>query len=217
MYKNEFLFFNGKNKMRFKLESFPKEIIEKITNELSLTALINLRHSQLSSNIEKIYKTNDFWFHRFFNEFSFLIPQFPDLKYRAKCRYFSIHFKISDHSKDLVEAFLQVLGKFSENLKDDYREKLYWHIYNRNAKLLEHLVKNQKYIDDEDNFTEEFFEFSYLDGFDNIFPMEMRDDQFWFDFQIENIEDFALSFTKYLRIIPYDEYDSDSEGCFCEV
>ena len=203
--------------MRFKLESFPKEIIEKIANELSLTDLINLHHSQLSSNIEKIYKTNDFWFHRFFNEFSFLIPQFPDVKYRAKCRYFYIHFKISDHSKDLVEAFLQVLGKFSENLKDDYKEKLYWHIYNRDAELLEHLVKNQKYINDEDDFFTEVFEFSYLDNFDDIFPIEIRDHKFWMDFETENIDNFAMSFAKYLRIIPHDEDDSDSEGCFCEV
>lgn len=191
--------------MRFKLESFPKDIIEKITNELSLIDIINLNRSHLSSNIFKIFKTNDFWFHRFFNEFEFAVNQFSDLNYRAQSRYFYIHFKISEHATQLVEDFLDVLGDFGENLKKDYKAKLYHHIYNRDIELLKHIVNNQRYIDDEDDFINEFFDFSYLNNFKGIFPIKIKKGDFWMDFLIENVEPFALSFAKYLRILDDDE------------
>jgi hypothetical protein len=196
--------------MRFKLESFPKDIIEKITSELSLTDIINLNRSHLSSNISKIFKTNDFWFHRFFNEFEFAVCQFSDLNYRAKSRYLYIHFKISNHAIQLVEDFLEVLGDFRENLKKGYKAKLYTHIYHRDIELLKHIVNNSRYIDDEDDFVTEFFEFNYLENFDDIFPIKMKKYNFWTDFLFESVEPFALSLAKYLRVVEYDE-----DECTC--
>lgn len=196
--------------MRFKLESFPKDIIEKITSELSLTDIINLNKSHLCSNISKIYKTNDFWFHRFFNEFEFAVCRFSDLNYRAKSRYLYIHFKISNHATQLVEDFLDVLGDFRENLKKGYKKKLYSHIYNRDIELLKHIVDNSRYIDDEDDFVNEFFEFNYLENFDDIFPIKMKKYNFWTDFLFENVEPFALSLAKYLRVVEYDD-----DECTC--
>ena len=202
--------------MKFKLETFPKDIIEKITNELSLIDVINLYKSDLSSNIMKICKRNDFWFHRFHKEFAFMIPQFADLSHTAKHRYLQVYFKISSHAKELVHTLLEVYGNFSKYLKKGYARDLYEHIHKRDISLLIHLIHNQNYIDDLEDLIDHLLDFDYLDNFNDIFPIKLEDDDFWNDFTNDYIIDFGISMSKYMNIISYDDDDS-TEECVCDV
>ena len=71
-----------------RIETIPKDVVEKITNELSPTDFVNF-----CSNNYSICNFNEVYFRRMQKDFPFVIEYYPDINKNAKYIYILKYFQ----------------------------------------------------------------------------------------------------------------------------
>jgi hypothetical protein len=133
------------------METLPKDLVNKLTEELSPQDLISFCKSQLHPNVKRVCNSNDFWKQRFFKDFSFLIRYFPNLEINAKQIYIQLFSKISKKAEEIVEIVLDAFEDFKRFLTKEYKDILYNHFYNSILNSIKELIDRS-----EDNKVDEF-------------------------------------------------------------
>lgn len=123
------------------METLPKDVVEKVVNELSPSELINFCISSASKNI---CKDNAFWSRRFKKDYSFLVPYFSDLSTNAKKRYLETFLSISQEAEKAMKKIIDWYGEeFVKNfLNYHYQDHVYTFFYNYILDGLKHIVNN---------------------------------------------------------------------------
>jgi hypothetical protein len=126
------------------METLPKDLVNKLTEELSAQDMISFCQSHLHPNVKKLCNSNDFWRQRFIRDFPFLISYFPDLGINAKHIYLSLFSKISRKAEEFAYVVLDTFGTFKQFIVPEYKKKLYTYFYNSFVYSIRACISNVK-------------------------------------------------------------------------
>lgn len=119
------------------MDILPKDLIEKVTNELSPIDLITYCKSNIkNTKIKEVCNSNDFWYRRFQRDFpSLLSAEYFDngkLQKESKRIYLKIFSIISKLTEDSVDKILESLGEnfLRFMLVEKYKKELYLKLFN---------------------------------------------------------------------------------------
>ena len=114
-----------------RIETIPKDVVEKITNELSPGDFVNF-----CSNNYSMCNSNEVYFRRMQKDFPFLIQYYPDINKRAKNIYLEIFSGISRVAEESVNLLLNNLGELSKYFQKSFREDIYSFFFNQTVEVL---------------------------------------------------------------------------------
>jgi hypothetical protein len=115
------------------MEKLPKDMIEKLIDDLTPQELINFCTANINSdnlNVKRVCNSNDFWIKRFNKDFTIIVPFINDLSTNAKRRYLEVFSKISKKAEEITNLILKAYEDFAMYLNTQYKEDLYRHFYN---------------------------------------------------------------------------------------
>jgi hypothetical protein len=186
-----------------RMEVLPKDVKEKIINELSPSEFVKF----CSSEADKSFcDKNEVWLRRFRKDFTFLASYFSDLSVDAKNRYLEVFRRVSENAEKLSKIILDSFGKFQKYLTKEYKDELYKQYYLYTMQSLEYILDQE--ARDRDNI--EAFTSDYgLGPTRDLLPNLLNDEYFndyWYDTIIDKTQNFNVEMMKYLGLFEYDEY-----------
>ena len=185
------------------IETLPKDVIEKITKELSPQDFV-----KFCSNNYTVCNSNDVFYRRFMKDFPFIKNLFDDWNTNSKQRYLEIFQKFSKVAEDMTQIVLNEFENISKYMNSEYKQDVYKFLFNM---LIAHA--NDSFADVEIDIDSEFlYDKYYIDSFnENFIPMKARDnadnnEYFWTDFLTLNSNNFmkSLSNNKKFFVKRYD-------------
>ena len=175
-----------------RIEILPKDVVEKITNELSASDFV-----KFCTNNYSICNLNDVFKRRILRDFPFLKEMFDDWNTNSKIRYLETFTEISQEAERLTEKVINTFDNVAKYLSPEYRKDVY-------SYLFKVLTDSIQVVSDEVFDIEIIFEFlieeSYVGDFETKFvPPKSQDDgdhnnYFWSDLFTENVETFLHKF-----------------------
>jgi len=185
------------------MDSFPKEIEEKILNNFSPEELIKYCYNDPKS---MICNDNNFWFRRLQKDFLFLIPYLPKSEYKKS--YLEIFNKVSKNSEEMTENILNTFGEFQKFLTKEYKKELYNFLYKFSLDTLNHVLELKEEEDQEKLSEENVYEYTYDFGdpqFDILVPSMIIETpeytDYWNSKIIDKNADLILKLIEYLNLI----------------
>jgi hypothetical protein len=183
------------------METLPKDLVNKLTEELSSQDLISFCASSTEVNIKKVCNNNDFWLRRFKKDFAPFVKQFPDLAINPKQRYLGLFSRISREAEDLTKTVLKLYGDFERFLTQEYKVELYNYFYNHILEILAGLVYKQKYFPPyDDSRILEIVEGEFLENMEEILPPGVNS-YYWKHLEDDEYISFIMPLAKYLNLI----------------
>lgn len=113
------------------ISNLPKDMINKLTEELSPNELINFCASKSSKNLVEICNSREFWLRRFQKDFGFLLPFYPEIALDPKKDYLLLFSKISQVVEKSTQNVLNLYGDYVKQfLQKEYKNMVYQYFYN---------------------------------------------------------------------------------------
>ena len=172
------------------MEIIPKDVVEKITNELSPQDFINYCRSMKSS----VCKSNEVFFRRMQRDFPFM--NFSSSRNDAKKVYLKIFSEFSEIAEKVTKITLDANGEsFSKYLTLEYKKDLYLFYYRAILNTINDLIRtsnrNNKdeqfeyFLDNISGFFEKFTP-KFMVGIDSIYGGNFLDENIY----RQNIKEF---------------------------
>jgi hypothetical protein len=189
------------------MEKLPKDMVEKLMNDLMPRELINFCTANISSNnlnVKRVCNSNDLWIKRFNKDFAIMVPLINDLSTNAKRRYLEVFSKISKKAEQIINLILEAFEDFTMYLTERYKEDLYRHFYDLIYRGIGVLIANTN-----KGVVPAYYPGDIASGISHSlgslkppeFNSESYSNYFWSDLIDEaNLHEFFESFIKYLNI-----------------
>jgi hypothetical protein len=184
-------------------KSFPKDVVDLLSRELSPSDLIKFCGSQMSDQMKTLCNSPDFWLRRFQKDFPFLY-QYIDRSKNIKKMYLQVFSKISKQAEATTKDFLEEFGDFTKYLNAEYKKDLYNFSYQYVLNVLQHVLK---YKEKGSGFDEDFItEYSYELGvrkFFKFFPPSRSDrdlGELLTDIVFNNLDDVVMKVFDYIGL-----------------
>lgn len=166
------------------LSNLPKDIIEKITNELSPSDLINFCSSKIDGKVEAMFNSNDFWLRRIKKDgFDKMLSNMRNMKENAEKRYLDLLSKILERVEEITDNIMNLYGDFKKFLIVNYRETIYKVCYEYTIQCLNYCItssqdSNINSIDDLNDYITNFT-YDYIEEkFRPLFPTQIYNEVF---------------------------------------
>lgn len=137
--------------MKSRIEKIPKDVVEKITNELTSQDFV-----KFCQNDYAVCKSNDVFYRRIQKDFPFLLNYFDDLSTNSKQIYLKTFSTFSQTAEYLVAQIMNSYGNFAKQLNSDYEKNMYLFIFNILIETFEFLLNYYTTLPIRDDL--EFFE-----------------------------------------------------------
>jgi len=165
------------------IKSLPKDVLEKLTNDMKPDDLIRFCKSQASENLKNLCKNNSFWNRRFNKDFGFMSSFISDLSTNSKKRYLQIFTMVSRLAEMLIRNTMYFMKNIEKYLTKEYKEDLYLVFYKYILESIEFILKQNEDLD-EDKYLDLLDDFWYKnrEKFFSMIPgITDEDDQIWRD------------------------------------
>ena len=123
------------------MDKLPKDMVIKLTEELSPQDFINFCASNTSSNVVRICDMPELWIKRFNRDFSYIIKEFPKIFDAAKQGYLELFTRISKMAEIFTEIVLKEYGKMRDFLKPEFPSFLYKQFYKLCVDVLQNVLQ----------------------------------------------------------------------------
>ena len=127
------------------MDKLPKDMVIKLTEELSPQDFINFCASNTSSNIVRICDMPELWIKRLNKDFPYIIKEFPKVFDAAKQGYLKLFTRLSKMSETFTEIVLKEYGKMRDFLKPEFKPFLYKQFYLLCADALQNVLQKPDY------------------------------------------------------------------------
>ena len=151
------------------MDKLPKDIVIKLTEELSPQDFINFCASNTSSNVVRICDMPELWIKRLNRDFPYIVKQFPKILNASKKIYLELFTRISKMAEMFTEIVLKEYGNMRDFLKPEFSSFLYKQFYLLCIDALQNVFKKDiEEEDDEDWITESVFD-TYMSNSDKLY------------------------------------------------
>lgn len=107
------------------MDKLPKDLINKLIDELSVQDFINFCASNTSPNVKRICDMEEVWIRRLKKDFPKIVNEFPKVVTFPKIVYLEFFSKISKLAEEFVETVLREYGEARKFLTPEFRPFLY--------------------------------------------------------------------------------------------
>ena len=107
------------------MDKLPKDLINKLIDELSAHDFINFCASDISANVRRICDMEEVWIRRLKKDFPKIVNEFPKVVVSPKIVYLELFSKISKLAEEFVETVLREYGETRKFLTHEFSPFLY--------------------------------------------------------------------------------------------
>ena len=111
------------------MDKLPKDMVIKLTEELSPQDFINFCASETSSNVIRICNMSELWIKRLNKDFPLIVKEFPKVLHTPKKIYLEVFLRISRMAETFTETVLREYGKMRNFLTPEFEPFLYQQFY----------------------------------------------------------------------------------------
>jgi hypothetical protein len=160
------------------MDKLPKDMINKLVDNLSARDFISFCSSNMSSNLNRICHINELWNKRFKKDFPYIIEKYPGLEDKvSKEDYLEIFRRFSKMAETFTEMVFRGYGRVGKFLSPDFKNFLYGKFYD----LCTSAVRNSLAQDNQerDAVSDTYFSDKFTNFKDRYFPgMKSEDENF---------------------------------------
>ena len=111
------------------MDKLPKDMVIKLTEELSPQDFINFCASDTSPNVVRICNMPELWIKRLNKDFPLIVKEFPEVVDSPKKIYLELFLRISKMAETFTETVLKEYGKMRQFLKPEFKPFLNQQFY----------------------------------------------------------------------------------------
>ena len=194
------------------MEKLPKDLIGKLTEDLSSQDFINFCASNTSQNVVRICNMAELWARRLKKDFPAIVSEFPKVIESPKIVYLELFSKISKMAEEFVEFVLREYGETRKFLTPEFNLFLYNIFYDLIVYTIIKVLRGN--YDDKDEYMNWIYEsvsdsyfsdkgtnllYNYLPGLreravDSIYAYQ----DYWEDVIKSPLEEFVRTVLKFL-------------------
>ena len=192
------------------MNKLPKDMINKLIDELSPQDFINFCASETSPNVERICHMPELWEKRLKKDFEYIeiIRKFQGVKLDPKLEYINLFSRISKIAETFTEIVLKAYGELRKYLKPEFNGILYQMFYQLCNDALKNVLSGD--VEDEawisESVSDTYHEKTYQKFIKQYFPgIKSRDchasefHDLWQDEIEVPLEGFAEEINNYLK------------------
>ena len=130
------------------MNTLPKDMVEKLIDELSPQDFISFCSSNVDPNVTRICNMEEIWERRMRRDFQEVLIVYPDVINTPKRVYLSLFTEISKAAEQITEIVLSGYGKVRKYLSLEFNKFLYNEFFQISLKALIYILKEINELDD---------------------------------------------------------------------
>ena len=134
------------------MDKLPKDIVLKLTEELSPQDFVSFCASNTSQNVVRACNSEELWNKRLMKDFPYIFVPVLQQKLNKKELYLGVFTRMSKVSEELTQEVLNGYGPAMERfLKPDFKKFLYDNFYKFLNQILQYTITKGDYKDEEND------------------------------------------------------------------
>ena len=150
------------------MDKLPKDMVIKLTEELSPQDFINFCASETSSNVIRICNMSELWIKRLNKDFPLIVKEFPKVLDTSKKIYLEVFLRISKMAETFTETVLREYGNMRNFLNASFKPFLYQLFYNLCSDAIINVLKSRNKSEYEDDWLMQSVYDTYNMNVDNL-------------------------------------------------